>query len=196
MTDLWIATSNQGKLSEFKSLIPGFQIHSPKELSFYAYPKETGKTFLENARLKAKSFKALKSDQWVLGEDSGLMVEALSGLPGIHSARYAGEKASDGENNAKLLKMMQLRAGPNRSAKFVCSIVVYSPAGKEYAIEAELSGQIGSTLKGQSGFGYDALFIPEGETKTLGEMDPAKKNLISHRAKALKQLLEILKAKD
>ncbi|HAG91654.1 MAG TPA: non-canonical purine NTP pyrophosphatase, partial [Bdellovibrionales bacterium] len=107
MISLWVATTNKGKLSEFKNILMNVaELHSPSELSAYTAPKETGTTFVENARIKAKSLHAVTGG-WVVADDSGLVVESLGGLPGIHSARYAGEKASDGENISKLLKMMQ-----------------------------------------------------------------------------------------
>lgn len=196
MLHLWVATSNQGKLAEFKSLMPGVQIHSPAELAVFSYPKETGKTFLDNARIKARSLKSLKSDQWVIGEDSGLEVEGLQGLPGIFSARYAGEKASDAENNAKLLKMMQIRSAQNRNALFRCTMVMFSPSGQEFVIDGVLKGQIANNVQGKGGFGYDPVFIPENESQTLAELGPGKKNLISHRAQALKKVMEVLKAES
>lgn len=192
--NLWIATSNKGKLAEFRSLLSPIQIHSPAELSVYSYPAETGKTFLDNARLKARSLKSMKPQDWVVGEDSGLEAEGLGGLPGIHSARYAGERASDAENNAKLLKMMQLRAGPNRAAQFRCTIVAFSPNGTEHVIEGLLQGEISSQARGTTGFGYDPVFIPKGETLTLAELGLAKKNAISHRAQAIRQLSDLLKS--
>lgn len=195
--DLWVATTNQGKLSEFKSLMEqqGVIIHSPKELKSYFPPKETGATFEDNARLKSRSMKVMKSGVWVLGEDSGLEAEGLGGLPGIHSARYAGEKAGDAENCAKLLKMMQIRAGDNRKAVFRCTIVAYSPEGIEHVIQGEMSGTIASKASGTVGFGYDPVFIPEGETKTLAELGLAVKNRISHRANAIRTLLALMNNK-
>ena len=192
--NLWLATSNKGKIAEFRSLLPDMQIHSPAELAVYSYPIENGKTFLDNAHIKAKSLRSMKPENWVVGEDSGLEVEGLGGLPGIHSARYAGERASDAENNAKLLKMMQIRAGPNRAALFRCTLVVFAPNGAEHVIEGLLRGQIASQARGLSGFGYDPVFIPEGETQTLAELGPAKKNTLSHRAAAIKQLAQLLRA--
>lgn len=192
--DIWVATTNQGKLAEYKTLLGGMghTVHSPLELNVYSAPPETGKTFAENARIKARTMKALKPGQWVLGEDSGLEVEGLNNLPGIHSARYAGPKASDSENTAKLLKMMSLRSAQNRKAKFVCCIVAFSPDGKEHVVESTMDGAIAAKQAGNTGFGYDPIFIPEGESKTLAELPPAFKNKNSHRAKALRQLSEIL----
>jgi XTP/dITP diphosphohydrolase len=193
MLDLWIATSNQGKLSEFKSLLAGIQIHSPSEMPVYSYPKETGKTFVDNARLKARSLSALKKQFWVVGEDSGLEVEGLEGMPGIFSARYAGDRASDSENCAKVLKMLQIRSPLNRRAQFRCVIVAMDPQGQEHIIEGILKGEISQQSRGRSGFGYDPIFIPEGHSQTLAEMGGAK-NAISHRAKATRELSELLKA--
>ena len=122
--ELWVATGNQGKLNEFKMLLhrlvaAGLELHAQSELPVFSPPPENGQTFLENARIKARAFKAVKPGTWVLADDSGLCVEGLNGLPGIHSARYAGPKASDAENVAKLLKMMALRPMPNRRAAMV-----------------------------------------------------------------------------
>lgn len=191
--DLWIATSNAGKLKEFQNMAMSSQlkIRTPKELDFYTSPKETGETFLENAKIKAQSLYKSLSDKntWVLAEDSGLLVDGLDGLPGIHTARYAGPNARDSENNAKLMKMMGFKSPQNRNAHFFCSIFVISPEGKELSYEAKLEGTIAKKLAGTSGFGYDPLFIPNGETKTLAELEPSFKAKNSHRSKAFKEFL-------
>ncbi len=186
---LWVATTNSGKLAEFRALLDGYGVgvHSPAELAVYSSPPETGDSFLANARIKAKALRALKADQWVIGEDSGLEVDGLGGLPGIHSARYAGDKASDPENVAKLLKMLKIRSPQNRRARFRALLVALSPQGEEFVFEGLLEGQISEVPKGQKGFGYDPVFIPEGEDKTLAELPPAFKNKVSHRAQALRQ---------
>lgn len=195
--ELWIATTNKGKLSEIKNLVSqlDIEVHSPAELKFYTSPNENGNSFQENARIKAKTMKALKPKTWVLGEDSGLEVEGLNGLPGIHSARYAGPKASDAENTAKLLKMIGLRSANNRKARYVCSMVIYDPDGNEHCIEEYMSGEIGKKQAGNNGFGYDPVFIPEGEQKTVAELPPSFKSQNSHRAKAMKKFLEIVQLK-
>tara|TARA_Y100001935_G_scaffold255111_1_gene266591 strand:+ start:331 stop:924 length:594 start_codon:yes stop_codon:yes gene_type:complete len=191
---LWVATTNKGKLSEFKNILMNVaELHSPSELSAYTAPKETGTTFVENARIKAKSLHAVTGG-WVVADDSGLVVESLGGLPGIHSARYAGEKASDGENISKLLKMMQIRSGGNRKAKFVCAFVAYSPSGEEHVIETEFEGEISQKVSGKSGFGYDPVFIPKGETKTLSDLGAAFKNQHSHRAQAIHALKAVFQS--
>ena len=193
MIEIWVASTNQGKLNEFRNILTNkAEVHSALELKVYSSPKETGSTFVENARIKAKSLKSMKPGVWVVADDSGLEVEGLGGLPGVHSARYAREKASDAENNAKLLKMVQIRTASNRSAQFRCVFVVYSPEGVENVIEGIVKGTISTSAKGTGGFGYDPVFIPQGETKTLAELGIAFKNKVSHRAKAVSAFMEKL----
>ncbi len=183
--EIWIATSNSGKLREFERLMDGFVIHTPKELSSFFAPPETGKTFLENARIKTKPLKAVRSADWVMGEDAGLEVEGLGGLPGVHTARYAGPNSTDAQNYLKLIKMLELRAISNRKAAFVCTLVVYSPEGEEHIFTGRLEGEVAKGPRGTSGFGYDPIFIPTGFDKTLAEIEPLQKNKISHRAQAV-----------
>lgn len=197
--ELWIATGNKGKLEEYKLTLakyPQIKTHSQAELLAFTPRPEDGKTFLDNARIKAKSVKALKADSYVLGEDAGLEVEGLGNLPGIHTARYAGPHARDSENIAKLLKMMQIRNVPNRNAQFKCVTVVLTPDGEEWIFEGLLKGTISSKVIGNLGFGYDPVFIPEAETKTLAELGPGYKIQKSHRALALNQFLSRLKEKN
>jgi len=195
--ELWIATGNQGKLNEFKMLLNrqvqiGLNLRAQAELPVFSPPPENGDSFVANARIKARALKAVKPGTWVVADDSGLAVEGLNGLPGIHSARYAGPNARDGENTAKLLKMMTLRPIANRKAAFICVLVAYDPTGQEHVFEGRLEGEIAKAAKGTGGFGYDPVFIPVGETKTFGELEAAYKNKISHRAKALAQLAPLL----
>jgi XTP/dITP diphosphohydrolase len=194
--ELWIATGNKGKLEEYKltlGKIPEIKLHSQSELLHFTPKPEDGSTFLDNARIKAKSVKALKPDCWVLGEDAGLEVEGLNNMPGVHTARYAGPHARDSENVAKLLKMMQIRTPANRKAHFKCVTVVMSPENQEFIFEGILSGRIGLKATGNMGFGYDPVFIPEGESKTLAELGPAYKIQKSHRAQALAEFLNKLR---
>ncbi len=190
--ELWIATSNQGKLNEFKMLLNkvGLQIRSQNDLPVFSPRPENGDTFLANARIKTKALKSVQNKHWVLGEDSGLLVAGLNNLPGVHSARYAGPHASDAENNAKLLKMMAIRNIADRKAQFVSQVVVYSPEGEEFLFEGILEGVIPTNARGQAGFGYDNVFVPQGETQTLAELGLAKKNQISHRAMAIQEMIE------
>lgn len=193
-TQLWVATTNAGKLTEFKNLMSDrCEIHAAGEMSFYSSPPETGKTFEDNARIKARALKSLKPGIWVVADDSGLEVEGLGGLPGIHSARYAGDKASDRENVAKLLKMLQIRSPGNRKAQFRCVFVAYDPDGGEHKIEGVVTGQIASSAQGTSGFGYDPIFIPEGHDKTFAQLGLAVKNQFSHRAKAIRELMALMR---
>ena len=188
--EIWFATHNENKLTEFKQLLQEMpvDVHGAMEMDYFSAPPETGDTFVDNARIKARALRSLKNTCWVVADDSGLVVEGLNGLPGVHSARYAGENASYQENNAKLLKMMQLRSPQNRKAHFVCCLLAYSPEGEEFIFEGKLEGTIGKAATGKNGFGYDPIFIAEGHEKTLAEIPPGEKNQISHRGLALQQL--------
>lgn len=196
MPKLWIASFNEGKLKEFKSLFrdTDFEIKSAREFEFYKAPEETGRTFLDNATIKANSFRPMVDESdWVVAEDSGLEVTALNKLPGVHSARYAGPNALDRQNNDKVLKMLAFKKTADRSARYFCQIVALGPNGERFEISADCKGNITnipSNAKG--GFGYDPLFIPEGFEKTMAELTPREKNSISHRGKATKELLEKL----
>lgn len=194
--EVWIATGNKGKLEEYKltlGKVPEIKLFSQADLPHFTPRPENGATFLDNARIKAKSVKALKSEHWVLGEDSGLEVEGLNNLPGVHTAVYAGPNARDSENVAKLMKMVQIRTAANRKAQFKCLTVVLTPNNEEWIFEGLLKGQIATKVAGTMGFGYDPVFIPDGETKTLAELGPAYKIQKSHRAVALAQFLARLK---
>ncbi|MEK7357862.1 MAG: RdgB/HAM1 family non-canonical purine NTP pyrophosphatase [Bdellovibrionota bacterium] len=200
MTELWFASGNQGKTNEMKMLLNKLissgqlALHTQSELPVFSAPPENGDSFLANARIKARALKSMKAGTWVFGEDSGLAVEGLNGLPGIHSARYAGPKAQDAENVAKLLKMMTLRPMANRKAAFVATIVAFDPSGEELVFEGRMTGEIAKASRGTQGFGYDSVFIPEGETKTLAELGLAFKNKVSHRAKAVAGLMTRLES--
>lgn len=195
--ELWIASSNTGKIKEFQNLLydlPQVQVHTQNEIPAFTSPEENGDSFLANARIKARALRAVKNQHWILADDSGLEVTGLNNLPGIHSARYAGPKARDSENIAKLLKMMQIRNVTDRSAQFKAVLVVFSPQGEEMIFEGQLKGQISTKVSaGTQGFGYDPVFIPEGQTKTLADLDPGYKNRHSHRALAFKAFVEKLK---
>jgi XTP/dITP diphosphohydrolase len=194
--EIWIATGNKGKLTEYKILfneLADFKIFSQGDLPTFSPRPEDGKTFEDNARIKARTLRAVKNNVFIIGEDSGLEVEGLNNLPGIHSARYAGPKASDSENLSKLLKMMTLKPMQNRNARFFCSIVAYTPTGEEWTFTGELKGKIASKPAGLHGFGYDPVFIPEGQTQTLAELSSGYKSQHSHRAKATRLFLEKLK---
>ena len=193
MLKLWIASFNDHKIKELKSLLPKdleCKLFSARDLDFYSAPEETGKTFLENATIKAKSMRPLipKTD-WLLAEDSGLEVEALDDLPGIYSARYAGKRASDLMNNDKLLKMLNFKGQTSRKARYFCQIVTIDPNGEFLEFSGDCCGTIAHKPSGSNGFGYDPLFIPEGFKVSMAELSPKEKNNISHRQKAFTKFL-------
>lgn len=193
--ELWIATGNKGKLEEYKMALralPEIQLFHQGEIKGFTPRPEDGATFLDNARIKAKTLKAIKPNAYVLGEDAGLEVHGMNNLPGVHSARYAGNNAADSENVAKLLKMMQIRNITPRTANFKCVTVVLTPDNQEWIFEGVMNGTITSKATGQMGFGYDPVFVPDNETKTLAELGPGYKIQFSHRAQALNQFISKL----
>ncbi len=185
---LWIATSNQGKIKEFQTLLPEFALLFPTNLKDYQAPEETGTSFKENAKLKAWSLKKLKSKEWIIAEDSGLEVLALNKAPGHCSARYAGPKATDQENLDLLMKNLTPFSFEQRLARFVSHIIALSPTGKEFSCQGTVEGHIAEEAKGNEGFGYDPVFIPLGQTKSFAELNMEYKNSCSHRFKAVQQL--------
>jgi XTP/dITP diphosphohydrolase len=186
-----IATKNKGKLNDIKEIFKELNIEILSFLDFEDSPdvEETGKTFEENAQLKAKAcYDKFKIPS--VGDDSGLVVEQLNGEPGIYSARYAGENATDEKNNQKLIKAVQRLPEPHR-AKFVC-VASYYDGEKFINSYGEVQGRIITEARGKNGFGYDPLFIPNGYDKTFGELSHEEKNKISHRSIAFKKLLKKL----
>ena len=191
---LVLATRNKGKIAEIKEILADFQAIELLSLAdFPDLPKieETGTTFKENAILKAKTIAKL-TGYLTLADDSGLTVEYLNGAPGVYSARYAGENATDAENNAKLLKALAGVPWEKRKAAFVCVIALCWPQGECYTCEGRCEGIIALEPKGNYGFGYDPLFYVPAYGKTMAELGPEIKNQISHRAMALKALIPLL----
>lgn len=185
-----IATKNKGKASEFKEFFSKYNIEALSLLDLEEQlpdVEETGVTFEENAALKAEQIAAILNKP-VLADDSGLMVDALNGEPGIYSARYAGHGKNDQDNNVKLLNELKDIPKEKRKAKFVCVLAVAIP-GKETIFKTGIcEGEISFTPQGNNGFGYDPLFIPNGYNKTMAELSPEEKNSISHRSAAIKKL--------
>lgn len=188
-----IATKNDGKVREFKKLLEplGFQPVSMAEEGIDVEIIEDGETFEENAHIKAREVHKHTSLP-VIADDSGLEVEFLNGAPGIYSARYAGENATDGERNQKLLEEMQGVDRPLRNARFVCAIYCIMDNKKEYCVTGTLEGFIGEEPQGENGFGYDPIFMIDQDT-SLAEVSDREKNKISHRAKAMEKLAAELK---
>ena len=190
MQKLVIATSNKGKLKEIKEMLGGmYEIVSMKDVGFNAEIEETGKTFEENSLLKAKAvydFCHLPS----LADDSGLMVDALNGAPGVYSARYAGEDHSDKANRQKLLK--ELSDVSLRTAKFVSVITLIDENEDVFVGIGETKGEITREERGENGFGYDSLFFSYDLQKTFGQATDEEKNEVSHRSRALADLTKKL----
>jgi XTP/dITP diphosphohydrolase len=193
--ELIVATRNKGKVREIRKTLRGlgFRIYSLSDFSNVPEVKEDGKSFTENALKKAR-FYSNYFGKLTIADDSGLEVDALKGLPGIYSARYTGEGASDRENNQKLLNEMEGISLSKRRARFRCAIAVVSRNGREVAVEGSCSGRIGFREVGRKGFGYDPLFILPRYGKTMAQLVLEEKNKVSHRGKALRKIRRIIKA--
>lgn len=187
-----IATRNAGKAKEFTAMFgaKGYQVKTLLDYPDLPDVEETGKTFEENARLKAETIANLLK-QPVLADDSGLKVDALCGLPGVYSARFAGEMKSDAANNAKLLHELTDVSDEKRTAQFHCTLVFAAPQKESLVVEAEWPGVIGRIPRGDNGFGYDPLFFVPELLKTAAELTQEEKNKISHRGQAVKKLASV-----
>lgn len=183
---LLLATRNRGKVRELRALLDGtgIDVTDLTEFPHVLLPEETGNTFAQNALLKAK-MAASAAGLWALADDSGLEVEALTGAPGVRSARFAGENATDQENNALLLEMLADVPEERRGARFVSAVALCAPAGECVVREGYCPGVVARAPRGSGGFGYDPLFFVPGEGMTYAELPAARKNEISHRARAL-----------
>lgn len=190
MKQLIVATKNNGKADEFKTL---FDTYHVKVMSLLDLPekvsdiKETGTTFKANAAIKAEEI-ARQMHTPVLADDSGLMIDALNGRPGVYSARYAGEPTDDKKNSAKVLNELEGVTMKQRSARFICVLAVAAPNKETVFYNGTCDGRIAVEPKGENGFGYDPIFIPEGYRQTMGELEQSIKNAMSHRSRAIHQL--------
>ena len=183
--DAVFASRNEGKLRELRALLPDWEIEPLGDVDM---PEETGATFYENAAAKARFAQSVEPGRWTIGEDSGLEVDWLGGVPGIRSARYAGEDASDEQNVAKLLEALAGAEGADRGARYVSELVVLAPNGQELRGTGTLEGEIANEPKGSGGFGYDPIFVPTGESRTVAELGNEWKRAHSHRAAATRAL--------
>jgi XTP/dITP diphosphohydrolase len=172
-----LCSRNRHKRAELEQALPGWRL----ELLDAALPEEKGTSYEENARAKARFGRALRPDAWLLGEDSGLEVAALGGEPGLRSSRWSGRPIED------LLE--RLRGEPARSARYVCELVCLAPDGRELRGTGTLYGRIAEEPRGSEGFGYDPVFVPDGQTGTVAELGNAWKAQNSHRARAARSLL-------
>ena len=188
-----VASKNKHKIKEKREILHEIDITimSIDEIDIENELKKEGQTFSENAYIKASEIMKA-TGQTALADDSGLVVEALGGRPGVYSARFAGENASDKDNNQKLLELMKDVPEHQRNAKFVCSAVMVFPDGTSYTSVGECEGRILFEEHGSFGFGYDPLFFVQQYQKTFAELTSDEKNSISHRAKALHKIKEIL----
>jgi XTP/dITP diphosphohydrolase len=187
--EILVATRNPGKVREIRKAFKGLglRIRSLRDFRKVPQMEEDGKSFAENALKKARFYSKIYGIL-TLSDDSGLEVYVLNGSPGIHSARFAGEKATDRENKQKLLHQLEGIPLSRRGARFRCSIALVSPEGREAVVEGECRGKIGFKEVGRKGFGYDPLFILPGLGKTMAQLTLEEKNRISHRGKALRKL--------
>lgn len=193
--ELVLASSNQGKIAEFQKLLDGLEI---KVLSMADFPEigeivENGQSFAENALIKARAV-CMVTGRAALADDSGLMVDALDGAPGIYSARFAGEQHDDAANNQKLLHLLEEVPDEKRTGQFFCAIAIVLPDGREYTVEGACPGKILRQLKGTGGFGYDPLFYVEELQKTFAELTMEEKNRISHRGQANQKAIAVIQA--
>ncbi|WP_201352316.1 RdgB/HAM1 family non-canonical purine NTP pyrophosphatase [Hydrogenimonas urashimensis] len=195
-----LATSNRGKVKEIQALFEEDEILPFSEFLGPMAIEENGDTFAQNALIKAGAvFDALgRDDVVVVSDDSGITVAALNNEPGIYSARYAGEGASDRENLEKLVRRLKEKGLSEAPAYYTAAIAIVAP-GAEYVMHGWMHGKVIDTPRGEGGFGYDPIFIPEGFDKTLGELEPEVKKRLSHRSKALrlaKPIIDMLRNRE
>ncbi len=191
MQDIIIASNNAGKLKEFKAILGGkYNVLSLKDINLDIDVVEDADTFFGNAFKKAKTISDLTGKS-VLADDSGLVVDALGGAPGVYTARYAGEHAPDALNRQKLLKEME--GVENRTARFICCLVLYHPNGEYLRCEGKTEGNILYNEEGENGFGYDSIFFSNDLQMSFGLADANAKNVISHRGRAIKELISKIK---
>lgn len=189
---LLIATRNAHKTGEIQAILgSGWEVTDLNGHPEVPSPEETGETFAENAAIKAVA--ASRTFQgWVLADDSGLEVDALGGAPGVRSARYAGPGATDAGNRAKLLGALADVRGKARSARFRCAMALANGGSVAATFDGAIEGMIVNGERGEGGFGYDALFVPEGHCKTFAQLPASVKNALSHRARALEKAAAFL----
>ena len=191
-TEVVLATHNTKKLTELRRLVAAagldLQVLGLGDLPAYDEPAETETTFEGNALIKARAAVA-RTGRIALADDSGIAVDRLNGMPGVRSARWAGGKASDAENNELLLRQLDDVPDPHRTARFVCAMALVTPDGREIVRHGVVNGRLLRAPRGENGFGYDPLFVPDGYEQTTAELDPAAKDAISHRGRAVRAIL-------
>ena len=193
---LILATSNKDKAREIAEILSDtpFVVTTMKEEGYDPDIVEDGKTFEENALIKARAVHALAEGAYVMADDSGLCIDALDGAPGIYSARFCGEDSTYPEKFAKIFEMLKDVPEEKRTAKFVCSIAVVRPDGSEFTVRGEVCGVLHEKPEGDGGFGYDPIFYVPEFGMTTAQMTKEQKNSISHRGKASRAMADILKS--
>jgi XTP/dITP diphosphohydrolase len=189
-----VASNNAKKAAEMRSLLPGRFVVRTASQAGVEMPEETGETFADNALLKARAA-ARQTGTVAIADDSGLVVDALGGDPGVRSARYAadnGRPATDDENNRLLLEKLTGVAERQRTARFVSAVAIVTPEGDQTVCHGTVEGLVGAAPVGSGGFGYDPLFYPTGFDRTMAELDPDEKNQISHRGKAFREAVPVI----
>lgn len=194
METIILATANPNKAIEIKNLLKNdVEVLTMKDLGIDIDIIEDGQTFEENALIKVRTLKPfIEQEAIIIGDDSGLSVDALAGQPGVYSARYAGENVTYKDNNIKLLKEMETIPDPKRGATFITVMAILYPDGQEIICKGMVRGKIARDFIGHGGFGYDPLFIHEESGRSYGEMTEDEKNKISHRALAIKKVKDHL----
>lgn len=192
--DIIVATNNQGKVKEIKSMLSPHNVMSQSEAGINIEVEETGDTFEENAFLKARALKKYTDSAIIIADDSGLMVDYLNGEPGVYSARYAGDNTTPEQGMEKLLKNLDGVPFEGRTAHFKTVVALIMPDGSEYSFDGTCDGYITNIKKGDNGFGYDPIFYYPPFSKTFAELTEDEKNSVSHRGAALKKLDEYIKS--
>ncbi|GFI46494.1 dITP/XTP pyrophosphatase [Lachnospiraceae bacterium] len=195
MQKIIFATGNEGKVREVREILDGLTINgepalvlSMKEAGIGGEAEETGKSFVENAILKARAVAGAAGDAIVMADDSGLEIDYLDGEPGIYSARYMGEETSYREKNRNLIERLAGVPEEKRTARFVCAIACILPGGSLITEQAAIEGRIGYQERGENGFGYDPIFMVPSYGRSTAELSPEEKNRISHRGKTLRAI--------
>jgi XTP/dITP diphosphohydrolase len=193
---LVLATRNEAKLAELRRILDplvAVEVVGLADVPAYQEVPETGATFEENALIKAREA-AVRTGLPAVADDSGLAADALNGMPGVLSARWAGSAASDAANLRLVLEQIADVPDARRGAAFVCAAVLVTPAGTERVVRGSMTGTLLRSPRGTNGFGYDPIFVPDGDTRTTAEMSPAEKDAISHRGKAFRALAPLIAA--
>lgn len=190
LSRLILATRNAHKTSEIRAMIGGrFEVFDVNAFPNLPEIEETGTTFLENARLKAEGISRC-IEGWVLSDDSGLEVDALAGAPGVWSSSYGGEEGNHAKNNSRML--LEMEGKVDRRARFRCTMVLARGGVEQANFSGIVEGRLVDSLHGTGGFGYDPLFIPDGHERTFAELGDDIKNMLSHRSRALGQVVDFL----